>query len=183
MAERDVVVDKIRLTYEGIFKVTDLYRLIDNFFRDRGYDKRERRNIENVKADGKYIELELEPWKKITDYAQNVIQLRIIMSNVTDAHVKKDGVDVKLNKGKIQIVLSAYIETDYEGRWEGKPLLYFLRTVFNKFIFKPYTEGYEKNVLADLNELYSMIKNYLNTYKMPTPAVSGVRDIGATYTP
>jgi len=183
MAEREVIVDKVRLSYEGLFSVTELYKLIDSFFRDRGYDKRERRNIENVRADGKYIELELEPWKKITDYAANIIKLRLIISNVTDVEVKKDNVTVKLNKGKIQMVFDAYLETDYEGRWEGKPLFYFLRTVFNKFVFHSYTEGYAANVLSDFNELYSKIKGYLNPYKSPSPGATAPRDIGATYVP
>ena len=29
MAERDIIVDKLRLSYEGLFKVTELYKLID----------------------------------------------------------------------------------------------------------------------------------------------------------
>jgi len=43
MAEREVVIDKMRMSYEGLFKVTDLYKLIDGWLREKGYDKREKR--------------------------------------------------------------------------------------------------------------------------------------------
>ena len=39
MAEREVVVDKMRLTYEGLFDVTELYKLIDRFMKEKGVGK------------------------------------------------------------------------------------------------------------------------------------------------
>ena len=175
MSEREVVIDKMRLTYEGLFDVVELYKLIDRFLKEKGYDKRERHNSERVTAEGKFIELELEPWKKITDYAMNVIKLRIVMNDVKDVIVKKDNVKVKLNKGKVKMVFDAYIETDYENRWEGKPLFFFMRTILDKFIFKPYTEGIRKNVMDDANHLYNKIKAFLNLYKVETPAQTAPR--------
>lgn len=175
MSEREVLIDKMRLTYEGLFDVVELYKLIDRFFKEKGYDKLERHNSERVTAEGKFIELELEPWKKITDYVKNVIKLRIVMSDVTEVVVKKDNVKVKLNKGKIKMVFDAYTETDYENRWEGKPLFFFMRTILDKFIFKPYTAGYRKNVMDDANHLYNKVKAFLNLYKIETPAQTAPR--------
>ena len=74
MSEREVVVDKLRLSYEGLFKVTDLYKLVDGWLRQKGYDKREKRMAESVTKGGKCIEWEMEPGKKITDYAKIVIK-------------------------------------------------------------------------------------------------------------
>jgi len=180
MAEREVLIDKMRLMYEGLFDVVELYKLIDRFFKEKGYDKRERHNSERVTAEGKFIELELEPWKKITDYTKNVIKLRMVMSDVNDIIVKKKGVKVKLNKGKIKMVFDAYIETDYEHRWEGKPLFFFMRTILDKFVFKPYTGGYRKNVMDDCNHLYNKIKTFLNLYKVETPAQTAPRATAVT---
>src|SRR3989338_2059430 len=132
MAEREVVVDKMRLTYEGLFEVTELYKHIDEWFRSRGYDKRENKNIEKVTPDGKYIEIEIEPWKKLSEYARIVIKLRMIMTDVKDVEVEKDGIKVKQNQGKLQAVFDGLLETDYEHRWEGSPLFYFLRVIWDK---------------------------------------------------
>ena len=165
MAERNQVVDKMRLDYEGLFSVEELYKLVDTWFREKGYDKRERKNTEKIAADSKYIELWLEPWKKITDYAKNVISLRIQISDLKEVEVEKDGIKVKLNQGKIHMVFDSFFETDYEGRWEVKPMFYFIRTLYDKYFFKPYTTGYQNNVMDDTNHLHATIKSFLNLYR------------------
>jgi len=176
MSEREVVVDKMRLTYEGLFDVTELYKLIDRFLKEKGYDKRERKNIERVTPEGKFIEIEIEPWKKITDYAMNIIKLRMIMTDVKEVEIEKDNVKMKLNQGKIQMVFDGYIETDYENRWESKPLFFFLRTLFDKYFFKPYTSGFQKNVIDDINHLHLEIKSFLNLYRYVTPGWTAPAD-------
>ncbi|MFH1054102.1 MAG: hypothetical protein V1740_06810 [Candidatus Woesearchaeota archaeon] len=165
MAEREIIVDRNRLTYEGLFSVIDLYTMIDEFFEDKGYDKREKKNVERVKAEGKYIELELEPWKKLTDYAKSVIKVRILMSDIKEVEVEKEGVKVKLNQGKVQFVFDAYLETDYEHRWEMKPMFFFIRTLLDKFAFKNYTVSFKNEVKSDLSQLIIMIRSFLNLYR------------------
>ena len=166
MAEREIIVDKMRLTYEGLLSVPELYTMIDEWFHEKGYDKRENKNIEVVTQDRiKFIELELEPWKKITDYAKNIIKMRILISDLKHVDVEIKGVKQKLTQGKVQIVFDAFLETDYESRWEGKPIFYFLRTLFDKYFYKPFTAGFETGVKQDTLDLHSRIKAFLNLYK------------------
>ncbi len=165
MPEREVVVDKLRLTYEGIFSVPELYKLIDEWFRWKGYDKRENKNIEIVKPEGKFIEIELEPWKKVTDYAKNVIKIRIQMFDIRDVEVEKDNTKLKLNQGKVHFVFDGYLETDYEAKWDGKPIFYFIRTVFDKYLYKPFTTGFERGVKQDVMHLQGQVKAFLNLYR------------------
>lgn len=170
MAERQIIVDHMRLKYEGLFDVTQLYTMINEWFREKGYDKKERKNVESVLPTGKYIELEIEPWKKITDYAKFVIKLRIVMNDVKEVEVVRDGSKVKLNQGSVQIVFDGFLETDYEGRWEQKPTFFFLRTLFDKFVFKPYTERFKEKLIDEVNQLYSNVKGFLNLYRYSTEA-------------
>ena len=165
MPEREVIVDKLKLTYEGIFSVSELYKLIDEWFRWKGYDKRENKNIEIVKPEGKFIEIELEPWKKVTDYAKNVIKIRIQMFDIRDVEVEKDNTKLKLNQGKVHFVFDGYLETDYEARWEGKPIFYFIRTIFDKYLYRPFTAGFERGVKQDLMHLHGQIKAFLSMYR------------------
>ena len=55
MVERETVIDKLRLTYEGLFVATDLYQMIDNWFRQKAYDKRENKNLQK-KSEGVWID-------------------------------------------------------------------------------------------------------------------------------
>lgn len=165
MAERETLIDNYRIHYEGLFSVIDLYTLIDEYFEEKGYDKREKKNIERVTKSGKFIEIELEPWKKTTDYAQSSIRVRLQMKEVKEVEIEKDGVKVKLNKGDVSITMSAFLTTDYEHKWESKPMFFFLRTIFEKFVFGSYTAQYKAEIMNDFNLLTSQIKSFLNLYK------------------
>jgi len=170
MAERQIIIDHMRLAYEGLFDVTQLYTMVQEWFREKGYDKKERKNIETITPSGKFIELELEPWKKITDYAKFVIKIRMIMTDIKEVEVEREGVKTKLNQGKIQMVFDAFLETDYEHRWEQKPTFFFIRTLFDKFVFKPYVERFKARLIAETNQLYNNIKGFLNLYRYSTEA-------------
>lgn len=173
MAERRIIVDNLKISYNGFFKATELYQLIDNFLREKGYDKREIRNQEHVTREGKYVELEIEPWKKITDYANTKIRVEIKMFNLTESVVSRDGKKEKLNKGKLHIRFDAYLETDYEHRWESRPVYLFIRTVFDKYIYASYTHQFEGEVAENTQELYDVVKGFLNLYRVTVdhPAV------------
>ncbi len=178
MAERRIIVDNLKLSYAGYFKATELYQLIDNFLREKGYDKREIRNQEHVTRDGKYVELEIEPWKKITDYANTKIRIELKMFNLTDAIVKSGGRKEKLNKGRVHIRFDAYLETDYEHRWESRPVYLFIRTIFDKFIYASYTRQFEGELAENTQELYEVVKGFLNLYKLTADQAGVARETG-----
>lgn len=165
MPERKIVVDELHLDYEGIFDAKELLKMIDDFFRERGYDKRELRNVELVKPTGKNIEIILMPWKGITDYAKYEIKIRIFMDNLKEIEVKKDGAKLKLNQGKVRFLFDSFLTTDVEGRWEGKPIFFFIRTMFDKYFFRSYTSKWEEALVEHTKELHTQIKSFLNLHR------------------
>ncbi len=165
MSEMRLIIDHEKLNYEGLFSITELYQLIDNFFREKGFDKREVMNEEHIRAEGKYIRLELMPWKKITDYINHIVRVEIKMFGITDVEVEKDKHKLRLNKGQIKIIFDAYLETDYEHRWEQRPFYFFLRTIFDKFIYSAYTNEAIGQLKETTYELKDVIKGFLNLYK------------------
>ncbi len=167
MAERELLVEN-KLSYEGLFSAKELIKLIDNFFREKGYDKREIKNAEKVTPEGKFVELEIMPWKKVTDYAKNEIWMRIIMENIKEVEVEKNGVKAKLNQGTIKILFYGYLTTDYENRWEQKPMFFFIRTLFDKFFLKQYVDEFKRNLIGDMSLIKSQIEGFLNLYRYRT---------------
>ncbi|MDP7323380.1 MAG: hypothetical protein QF632_01310 [Candidatus Woesearchaeota archaeon] len=165
MAEREVLVDKMRLTYEGLFSIYDMYKMIDEWFEEKGYDKREVKNIESVFPEGKYIEVVMEPWKKLTDYAKSVIKVRMIFSDIKEVQVEKDGMKVKMNQGRAHFVFDAFLETDYENRWESKPMFFLIRTLYDKYFYKGYTSQLKGEVMDAVTELHARIKGFLNLHR------------------
>ena len=165
MAERRIIVDHLKLSYEGLFNATELYALIDDFFREKGYDKREVKNEEQVTPNGKYVDLVLQPWKKITDYIRHIIRVDIKMFHLTEVEVEKDGHKVKLHKGRVNITFDGFLDSDYEHRWDQKPFYFFIRTIFDKFIYKSYMEEYAGILVDNINQLNKTIKAFLNLYR------------------
>src|SRR3989344_7031639 len=121
MSEKKLVVDQLKLTYSGLFDFYGLYHMIDGFFYEEGYDRMEKKNYEQVLPSGKDIELDMRPWKKQTDYAKSIIQIRIIVTELKDVEIEKEGVKHKINQGNILIIINSFLDTDYENRWESSP--------------------------------------------------------------
>ena len=165
MTERRLVVDHMRIKYEGLFNLFEVYRLIDSWLREKAFDKREIRNQQHVKPDGKYVELVLMPWKKISDYARHVIRIELRAFNVKDVVVEVDKRKVKMNQAKIDIILDGYLDMDHEDRWEQKPFYFFMRTLFDKYIYRTYSTQFEELLVENVSQLYTLIKSFLNLHK------------------
>ncbi|MBW2969720.1 hypothetical protein KY319_01215, partial [Candidatus Woesearchaeota archaeon] len=103
--------------------------------------------------------------KKLTDYAKSIIKIRMQFSDVKDVVVDKDGKKTKIQEGKAVIIFDGILETDYEHRWEGKPIFYFLRTVFEKYVYTPFISGFERGVKEDTMALKNNMKAYLGLTK------------------
>lgn len=165
MSEKTTVVGKETIAYEGLFSVKELYQLIEDWINTKGYFPVETFVEESVEKEGKVITAKLEPFKKLTDYAKAVIKIDILVSDCKEVEVKRAGKKQKLNKGKLVIEIMSILETDYEHRWEMRPWLYVLRTVFEKYIYTPFLSGFKNALREDTDHLKEKIKAYLNLYK------------------
>lgn len=165
MSEIRTVVDHLSINYSGLLSFKELYRTIREWFGNKGYIFVELQNTENVMEAGKEIYINLEPFNKITDYAKLVIRVQIKATELIDVLVTVDGTKKRMNKAKIGVVLDGYLVTDYENKWESKPMMIFLRTIYDKFLFKARTEEYNERVKADVENLRGNIKSSLNLYK------------------
>jgi hypothetical protein len=165
MVERVVLVDKQKLTYEGIFTVRDLYSIIDIFIQSKGYQKKEKISNEVVTKAGRKINHKYEISKQLSDFSKSIIQVNMLLEDVKDIEIKKEGVKTHANQGKVTFLLDAYLENDFEHRWENKPGFFFIRVLFDKYIFKPFTTDYQGFVMKDYKEFRNEVMGYLNLNK------------------
>jgi len=166
MSEKVTVTGKETISYEGLFSVKELYKLIEDWVSNKGYLPVEMAIEEVVTKSGKVITVQLEPFKKLTDYAKAIIKINLMISDCIEVEVDRAGKKQKLNKGKVMIEIQSLLETDYEHRWEMKPWMYVLRTVFEKYIYTPFLSGYKKALREDTDHLKDQIKAFLNLYKL-----------------
>lgn len=165
MVERKIIVDHLTISYKGLFNATEVYKMIDFWFMEKNYTKHELVNYEQVMKTGKEIRTRSEPYKKITDYAKYVLIVEVYGSNIKEVEVEKDGARVRMNQGDIQVLITGTLETDYEHRWESKPVFYLLRGIFDKYVFRAHTYKFETGLVEECNLLAGQIKSYLNLYR------------------
>lgn len=168
MAETEIVVPGDRVEYTGIFSVAELYRLIDEWLLDKGYYRIEPRHIESAKPEGKFVDLELAPGKELTDYAKSVLKIRVQLNGIKDVSVEGPEGKQKFNQGNVRIVLTGILETDMQGKWETKPLYLFIRHVYDKYIYKSLTGGYQAVVRNDVADLKNRLYGFLNLHRYTT---------------
>ena len=104
MSERTLVVDHLKLSYEGLFNASELYNIISSWFYEKGWDWYEKMNQELVTPSGKQIRWLFEPWKNISDYYKLVMAIKIHMLDVKQVEVEHEGQKIKLAMIKSKIL-------------------------------------------------------------------------------
>src|SRR3989344_3631439 len=149
MAEMRLIVDQLKFSYEGPFDMPGLYRLIESFFYEKGFDKHEKLNQEMVLPTGREVRIEMIPYKNITDYFKLRVRIRIHANHLRKIEVEKEGAKIPIQEGKLMIIFEGFVESDRHGRWENTPFQWFLRTLFDKYIFKSHYLKAEQWLVSD----------------------------------
>ncbi len=165
MAEKKIVVEEEEMEYEGLFDLKELFHEIDQWIRQHGYDRYEKKNYEQVTEEGKEVFIELEPWKKLSDYAKAELKVEMTFSNLKEVEIEQDDKTETYLKGKAHFVFRARLITDYENKWEGTPLYQFIRTFIDKFVHKTQTDKFEQECAQDCDRLKEEIKAFLNLFR------------------
>jgi hypothetical protein len=165
MTETRIIIDNLAINYEGLFNAKEYFKFLDSFFAEKNYDKREGLNMEKVESSGKYVEQEIEPYKKLSDYAKLVIRVNTKMFNVKEVEVEKDGHKLTLNQGRVAILIDGILQTDYENRWSSVPFYIFIRTMYDKFVYKSYIDQFEGKLNEEVEQLHVQMKAFFNLYR------------------
>jgi hypothetical protein len=167
--ERRLVVSPRRIVYEGYFKAQDVYRIIQEWLLEHGYDIDEKRNEEFVRPQGKQTLWISENPLKINDYVQYVINIVLLKENLVDRTIEIDGKQRNTQHGKITITLRGFLETDYERRWESKAWRWYLRMMVDKYFLKTKMRDEGEELKEQVSQFGRILKDYFNMQKdVPT---------------
>ncbi|MFC1768400.1 hypothetical protein ACFLZX_01425 [Nanoarchaeota archaeon] len=169
MSEVRLLVDHIKFEYNGVFDIDSLFKHIQAWLLERGYEKKVDKNYQFDGETGKFIEWQISPWKKISDYNRNIMKLRMLIYDLNEIEVEKDNKKQKMGQAKIICYLDAFLEHDYEHRWDGHPMLLLFRTMYDRFIYKIYTERFEEQITYDAHHFFDVIQSFFNVYKHYKP--------------
>ncbi|NJL44170.1 MAG: hypothetical protein HC945_02550 [Nitrosarchaeum sp.] len=160
--ETYTLIDGKDFSYQGYFEIQKFYRMIDTYFKDRHWNKKENKNFEQVTKDGRQITLELAPYRSADDYTKQEIIIFMVISGIRDVEIEVDGHKRKVQSASIYANLTALLTTDRQGYWEGKPVQYFFHIFVDKFIRKHYNQAAALECVKTCNELQDQMKSFLN---------------------
>jgi hypothetical protein len=165
MVEVDYVVPGIVVEKDGIVNVSEMYKVLKEWFEKRNYAVIEkdfsdesdvdRSDSENPK-EKKKIAIKWKCEKEVDDYTRFVIEINL-KGNVNEVLLKNK----KAYKGIITVKFESYMEQDYEDRFENSPLFKITRGIYDKFALKKRFSEYSKKLKDETYDVYYETKAYL----------------------
>lgn len=166
MAEKKQVLYDLRTAYNGPFLVEDFYAEVDNWVREKGFEKEPKKKMEHVTKNGKRIEWVIEAHYEMDDLHHEVIVLRALLDNIKEILIKKNNKKIKINNGDVIINIDGFIQSHIHGSfYQVKPIYYFIRTLIDKYIYNYWSDKYDGRVNADCHELFKRIRVFFELQK------------------
>jgi len=160
MAEKDIVF-KGKVKQKGIFNFKDFYEFLYDYLTDESYDVFENKYTEKIEGDAKGLEIDWVCEKVISDYFKFEIRAYWIILGMKKVKVKKDGREISMDSGTLEVKYTATLVKDHENRWENNPFFKFFRGVYDRYIIRTRIDDYEGKLFAEVNELIAQAKSFL----------------------
>ena len=161
-----MIASNIKVRQRSIFAMDELYKNMFRWFSQHNYDFQEKEYLEKaLPDDSKQLEIGWFARRKISDYVRFHIDVKFLIAGLKDTEIEIDNVKRKLNAGDVEMRFTAYLEKDYEDKWESSPVTKLLRETYDKFIIKGRLEDYEDQLHEEVYELLNEIKAFLNLYR------------------
>lgn len=166
MVEKKIVIDGLQLSYEGPFDIIEFYKKVEDWISAKGKEKEIKKKLEHVEPSGKKIEWFIEIWEDIAEYARIIVRMRALFNDVKEVAIKKGKTKKRLNKGNALIIFDGILETDISGKWQQKPIFYFLRALVDRFIWRFHMIKFEDKLAKDVYDLNDTLTDFFNSYKI-----------------
>ena len=167
MGEPYLVEINKELNFEGIFDMDELFRIIDNNYRSKGFDKQIYYDDEYETEQGKYFYLKYDYYKKVDSYVRIVNRYWIHVDGVMPMSSVIDGEKIEKSYGKISINCDCLMETEYFQSFpDSNPVYFLLRVFIEKYVLKAKIDYWKNVTKFMLTECLAEVLTYLNMNKL-----------------
>jgi len=166
MSEKKQVLYNLRVTYNGSFVVDDFYAEVDNWAKEKGFEKEPKQKMEHVTKDGKKLHLIMEVHSHLDELHHGIVVLKAMMDNVKDAVIKRQGKKIRINNGDVYIDINGFVESHLHGTfYQIKPMYWFIRSLIDRFVYKFWSDKYDGEVSGQCHELYKRLRSFFELQK------------------
>ncbi|MFH1307570.1 MAG: hypothetical protein ABIH72_01835 [archaeon] len=161
MSEKDVIFTG-KVKSSAIFDYKETYKFVYNALLDLSYFVEEKTYTEKITSAGKEIEIEWFAKRKISDYFRFLLKVKWRVMDLVDVEVEENGRKRKMNKGSVEVKITATLEKDYEHRWENNAFTKFMRGLYDKYIIRSRVDMYEDKITEETEEVLAQVKSWLS---------------------
>jgi hypothetical protein len=166
MAEVYSTVIAEQLNFEGLFTMKDLFRVIDTYFKFKGFDKRIVWDEEYDTQKGKYFHLRAEYYKKVDSYVRLQTRQWIYINDYKIVEKEIDGKKIKTAHGKLSITFDGFLQTEYFNIMpDNKPFYFLFKRLYEKAFASSRIKHWKHVSEHVIAELKTEIAGYLNLNK------------------
>lgn len=173
---------KFSVKVEDVYDLKSLYKVIkewldeENYYDEYGDEKfREKLYLDRTTKGGK----ELWIWwrtikypegvKEKTGYVRYLIDINYHVLGMNKVEVMNKGKKIKLDKGEVEVMITADLELDYRKEWEKHGLLRNFIDLFQRRIYKKELETHKTLLYKEAYRLQALIKRYLEAKGLFSP--------------
>ena len=110
--------------------------------------------------------MKTEYYKKTDSYVRLQQRQWIYANDLVEVEKEVDGVKIKTNHGKLNIVFDAFVQTEYFGIWPSqKPVGFLFKVLYEQYMARSRIAYWEEVSRHVTNELKTEISGYLNLNK------------------
>ena len=165
MIQQKLLVDQLRLGYNGILKIDDFLNTTEDWKSDHHMDKEIKKIGHFVTPSGKQYEWFVELWKKPEEYAKQVLRVRALFNNIVNIDIQRGKYITTMDQAKCLIIFDSYLESELDHRWQSKPLHHFFRGVVDKIVWKYYTNRFEDELIKLTYDLFGTLQQFFKRYR------------------
>jgi putative SOS response-associated peptidase YedK len=165
MAEKKLVIEALRFTYSGMFDVEEFLKQVDKWTGENGYERETKKKSQIVEEDHKKLEYVFELWKKVREDAKVVVRMKALFNNMVDFELERNGFKRAMQKGEVLVIIDGFVETDFEHAWTEKPWFVFLRTLYDKLIWKYWLGRFDGACAAACKGLFNQLHEFFKKHK------------------
>ena len=159
MAVKDRVF-KGKIKQKGIYDYKAFYEFVYDYLSEEEYDVHESLYHDTAKGDAKDLNIKWSAIKTISDYFQFEITLNWIILQQKKVNLKKDGQEISMDSGTLEINFEATLIKDHENKWNSG-FLKVLRDIYDEYIIRSRIDDYEIKIWEEINEIIAQAKSFL----------------------
>jgi len=164
----------LSIKYEDVFNLKELYKAIrdwlitNNYVTAKESEKMEKFYLEKIHPNGAkemWIWWRTDRAPHDSKYFKYHLNVDFHVLGMKDVEIMHQGQKLKANKGEIEVLLNAWLETEAEVEIE-KTFLYsilggFISRFFRRKVYKKQIDQHKDDLKEDLDKLQNFIKQFL----------------------